>query len=317
MATSTLEPLLEGSRSLPSTRPLLLYFYFCAIVVLYYDHLLTFPAEVAYIWRRPKSRSAYWFFLNRYLNFFSTVPITVFNFVQFDHDSCTKYALSRQVLLVVQVVVVDLILSLRVYAMYGLSRRILYILGFATAIGMGITGWAISAQNNARNLEDYSVRGCFLPLSHASGIYLAAIWEALLAYDLLIFGLILTHSSKLWLRQRAPGSSTPLIYLMQRDGALYFVAMSLANLANIISFYIGGPFMKGGLSTFATSISVTMTSRLMLNLHALADRGLYSESPFPRESALTTDTLDTVFTQHYSVAGLAIELRPIRVNEPP
>ncbi|KAJ7121084.1 hypothetical protein C8R44DRAFT_171781 [Mycena epipterygia] len=167
------------SQGLPSIRPLLLYFHFCAITILYYDHLLTLPAEVAYIWRRPKSRSAYWFFLNRYLTFFTTLPITVFNFVQFNHDVCGKYALFRQILLVVQVVIVDLILSLRVYAMYGLDRRILYILCCATVIGMAITGWAIATQDNSRDQEDYSVQGCFLPLSPRSGTRKSTISETI------------------------------------------------------------------------------------------------------------------------------------------
>ncbi|KAJ7768638.1 hypothetical protein DFH07DRAFT_300281 [Mycena maculata] len=162
---------LSGSDGLPSTRPLLLYLYFCAIAVLYYDHILTIPEEVEHIWRRPKSRSSYWFFLNRYLTFFATLPITVFNFVQFTHDVCGKYAIFRQVLLVVQVFVVDFILSLRVYAMYGLNKRILYILGFSAVAGIGIAGWAISAPSNSHELEDYSVPGCFLPLSSKAGIH--------------------------------------------------------------------------------------------------------------------------------------------------
>ncbi|KAJ7698014.1 hypothetical protein B0H17DRAFT_1050994 [Mycena rosella] len=275
MDTSSLFPLEEG-QSLPATRSWLLYCYFCAIVILYYDHLVTLPAEVAYIWRRAKTRSAYWFFLNRYLSFFCTLPITVLDFVQFDHFSCTKYALFRQVLLVVQVVVVDLILSLRVYAMYGLARRILYILCSATIFAVGITVWAISAQTNPQNLEDYSVRGCFLPLSHSSGTHLAAVWEALRVTIALVS---FTMVKLVWRQDREPGYA--ILYLMQRDGAFYFVAMTLANLSNIISFYVGGPFAKGGLSTFATSVSVTMTSRLMLNLHAVVNRGLYSSADQP------------------------------------
>ncbi|KAJ7443916.1 hypothetical protein B0H11DRAFT_2291395 [Mycena galericulata] len=303
---------LSGGESLSSTRPLLLYLYFCAIAILYYDHLLTFPGEVEYVWRRPKSRSAYWFFLNRYLTFFTTLPITVFNFVQFDHDSCRKYALFRQVLLVIQVVVVDVILSLRVYAMYGLNKRILYILGVGVVVGFGITGWAISTQSNARDLEDYSVAGCFLPLSSKSGTrkstrHLAAVWEALFAYDLLIFGIILSRSAQLWLRSRG-ATSTPIISLMLRDGALYFVVMELANLTNIITFYVGGPFIKGGLSTFATSVSVTMTSRLMLNLHALAERGLYSEVPAQNDWAGMSQTLDTILPESHTYAEPDIEL---------
>ncbi|KAJ7628746.1 hypothetical protein FB45DRAFT_919155 [Roridomyces roridus] len=299
---------LPPSQTLPQTRPLLLYLYLCAIVVLYYDHALSLPAEITYIWRRPKTRSALWFLLNRYLTFFATIPVTALNFVQFNHQSCGQYALFRQILLVVQVIVVDLILSLRVYALYGLQRKIIYILAVATAIGLGITGWSISHQDNTRDLEDYSVRGCFLPLSSDSGIHIAAIWEALLAYDLLIFVLILARPIQLGRRHNNEASSNPIIRLVTRDGAMYFVVMALANLANIITFYVGGPFFKGSLSTLATSVSVTLTSRLMLNLHALADRGLYAGAAGAgwtttgetTTAAATGETLDTVLGNSYA-----------------
>lgn len=42
---------------------------------------------------------------------------------------------------------------------------------------------------------------------------------------------------------------------------------------NMVSFYFGGPFLRGGLSTFASNLSVTMMSRLMLNLHESAEEG--------------------------------------------
>ncbi|KAJ7768642.1 hypothetical protein DFH07DRAFT_1007902, partial [Mycena maculata] len=161
---------------------------------------------------------------------------------------------------------------------------------------------------------------------------LATVWEALFAYDLLIFAIILFRSSQLRRRNRTPGAFPPLISLLRRDGATYFVAMALANLLNIISFYVGGPFLKGGLSTFATrrvpssnpvahsqhiwlggiSVSVTLTSRLMLNLHALADRGLYTEA-VTNEPALTGQTLDSMFDQTYTL-GETIELETRRMH---
>jgi len=54
--------------------------------------------------------------------------------------------------------------------------------------------------------------------------------------------------------------------------------MVLANLSNIITFYISGPFQKGSLTTFAGCLSATLMSRMMLNLHEAADNGLYLSS---------------------------------------
>ncbi|KAJ7213225.1 hypothetical protein B0H12DRAFT_1156092 [Mycena haematopus] len=58
--------------------------------------------------------------------------------------------------------------------------------------------------------------------------------------------------------------------LMQRminDGSMYFGVIILSNLANVLSFYLGDVLLAGFLSWFTTSLSLTLLSRLMLNLH--------------------------------------------------
>ncbi|KAJ6622439.1 hypothetical protein B0H10DRAFT_904091 [Mycena sp. CBHHK59/15] len=57
---------------------------------------------------------------------------------------------------------------------------------------------------------------------------------------------------------------------MTRDGAMYFAMICLANLANILIFYLGDANTSGGLSWCTAAISVSMISRLMLNLHEAA-----------------------------------------------
>ncbi|KAG6906442.1 hypothetical protein DXG01_013925 [Tephrocybe rancida] len=110
-------------------------------------------------------------------------------------------------------------------------------------------------------------------------IRLAGAWEALFVYDSILFTLTMVKTwknrSEFTLNPSQSGTVS-IIYLIFRDGAIYFAVMALANLANILTFYFCGPFMRGGLSTFASGISVTMMSRLMLNLHENADTGIYS-----------------------------------------
>jgi hypothetical protein len=40
---------------------------FASFTILIWDHIITFPAEVEYIWKGKKSFLVYLFFLNRYL----------------------------------------------------------------------------------------------------------------------------------------------------------------------------------------------------------------------------------------------------------
>ncbi|THH16609.1 hypothetical protein EW146_g4060 [Bondarzewia mesenterica] len=116
-----------------------------------------------------------------------------------------------------------------------------------------------------------SVEGCHLAMSDATGIRVVVDWEWECFLDIMIFGLTVARTYqhrdvRTWswgLGRRNAG----LMQLFLRDGALYFAAITLTNLLNILAYYLAPPMLKGGLSTFSTCVSVTMMSRLMLNLH--------------------------------------------------
>jgi hypothetical protein len=58
-----------------------------------------------------------------------------------------------------------------------------------------------------------------------------------------------------------------------RDGTLYYAAVVLANGANVITFYVAPPLLKGGLTSLASALAMTLCARLMLNLRASAAGG--------------------------------------------
>ncbi|KAK0437462.1 uncharacterized protein EV420DRAFT_1588018 [Desarmillaria tabescens] len=88
-----------------------------------------------------------------------------------------------------------------------------------------------------------------------------------------------------------------------------FRAMALATLSNVLTFYVcsisslitfglmceqlAGPFLRGGLSSFASSVSVTLMSRLVLNLHQTTDTGVMSDNndSTPEDVSHELDTL--------------------------
>jgi len=60
---------------------------------------------------------------------------------------------------------------------------------------------------------------------------------------------------------------------------MYFGIIVLANVANLLTFYVGDVLLSGFLSWFTTSLSVTLLSRLMLNLHEAANVGIDTAEP--------------------------------------
>ncbi|KII83334.1 hypothetical protein PLICRDRAFT_450465 [Plicaturopsis crispa FD-325 SS-3] len=174
----------------------------------------------------------------------------------------------RKIVLVISEVLVCAILTLRVYALYQRDRRILTFVLAAGLVAIGISGWSFTSQKSA--VSKQASTGCHMANTAASGEYLAIPWEMLFTFDCMIFGLTLRATYHEHRRHRGlmlTGRRLPLAILLLRDGALYFGVMALANLSNILTFYLSSPLLKGCLSTFASNFSVLLMSRLMLNMH--------------------------------------------------
>ncbi|KAH9063244.1 hypothetical protein EDB87DRAFT_1708483 [Lactarius vividus] len=266
-----------------------------AISVLYYDHILTFPAEVSHIWSQPISLNTLLFLLNRYVAFLGniTVPLVGFSglisstwIVNLADPSCAPATYVRQGLLVLSQVLVSMTLAIRIIALYHSTRRIiLWVVGCGTVLA-GVTCWSLVGQH-AAFVPD--TPGCYYLISETTGIHLAFAWEAQAIFDALVFALTVmrTLNMRKLHNMEISLSGVGLLDVLLRDGALYFAVMALANLANIFTFYASPPFfwsglfpseltpdvppaLKGFLSTPASCVSVTLCSRLVLHLYEVA-----------------------------------------------
>ena len=115
-------------------------FYFIGFAILYYDHFLTFGEELLVVWKRPKRLGAYWFFANRYFAFFANIAVTVCQHgkLGFTPQQCKHYSYFGQLHLVVTQVLVGNLLTMRVYALYECSKRILALMIAIIICGIGV-----------------------------------------------------------------------------------------------------------------------------------------------------------------------------------
>ncbi|KAJ7473119.1 hypothetical protein B0H11DRAFT_2037361 [Mycena galericulata] len=179
--------------------------------------------------------------------------MTVFFLRDFSLETCKILLISANILLVTQEILVGCTLALRVCVMYEFNRRLLISLGIAavTTMSLGI------------------VRPCLPPVAtwtNSAHTGTAAAWEAQLACDILILCLTL-RCAVTYHRSVGLGSGS-LLRIMVRDGKSPFMVICAVNVANIVMLYI---ITAGSLTWFASAISVTMISRLMLNLHDAAN----------------------------------------------
>ncbi|ESK93824.1 hypothetical protein Moror_13074 [Moniliophthora roreri MCA 2997] len=246
-----------------------------AISTLLWDYLITLDKEIDSIWMRPKSRGVITFLAFRYLTLTTNISAFIFSFYPLEPERfvCRSASFYGQVLLVFSQCTICTLLTFRIYALYCFDRRILWLYGTVIAFAAGYSGFVLSRQDKVR----YPILAeCHVGISYETAIRIAGLWLTLFVYDTVIFSLTAARTYQFWRKVHLQHLHPSLLSLFFRDGAVYFGVMALVNLANILTFYLCGPFMRGGLSTFTSCTSATLLCRLILNLHTSADAGLYT-----------------------------------------
>ncbi|KAK0489594.1 hypothetical protein EDD18DRAFT_1359483 [Armillaria luteobubalina] len=266
-----------------STEEILLhnYLHMIAMSFVYWDHFITLDAEIEHLWKQPKTPSARFACVHNNICDGAQLPpvpqLTIDKFselstLQPSPPSAVNYQPNH------------FLLTMRIYAIYACSLRVLYCMVASAIVLLGVSCWSLFGQ---KHVDSTPVSGCHIGLDRDTAIRIASAWEALFIYDTIIFSFTLFKTYK----ERRNHITPDILSLILRDGAIYFAVMAFANLFNILTFYLAPPFLRGSLSSFASCISVTMMSRLMLNLHQTATAGIFSAG-FPTND-LTFQTVQT------------------------
>ncbi|KAG1728150.1 uncharacterized protein EDB91DRAFT_865522 [Suillus paluster] len=217
--------------------------------------------EITFIWCRPKALSAMLFLVNRYVALVSNVYGLIINFLPVSHEvSCSKYLVSRELLIFLQQGIVCVILTLRTYALYGCSKRLLI---WMVIIVLGLAGVASAGMFAPYSSTTIDVPGVNCYESNNTAETAVPGWH----------GICKTRGSP---RLSLIMSRRNILDIIFQDGAMYFAAMTLFNIPNILTFYCASDITKSSLATFTSCMSVTLISRLMLNLHKFVDTGIFS-----------------------------------------
>ncbi|KAJ7500021.1 hypothetical protein FB451DRAFT_1385670 [Mycena latifolia] len=248
--------------------PIYRYLFLSGLTVLLYDHLLTLGTEVQTIWISKLRPSTVWFFGVRYLSLIISATFLVFYFGNLSPErygvTCSTMERGLEALLLLQETLVELTLTLRVFAMYGLNLWISSIMGIVGAVAGGIGLWTVIEYGKPQMLTMPGLIGCHTAIPRDTALRSAGAWLAQFLLDLIVFGLTVycAYRDRSAIRY-LPGS---LVERMARDGAMYFGIIVLANLANILTLFLGDIMIAGILSWWTTSLSVTLICRLMLNI---------------------------------------------------
>jgi len=286
------------------------YLWLISFTILYYDYFLTLSWEVDRIWKTSGlSWATAFFYFNRYICLLGHIPVIVEYFWSTSnprkHEICHVLHTFHKFLAVAIQVVVAFMLVMRVYALYGGSRIVLFLYIFIIAIASIIAAWSFAVGNKLEPERDVDLPfGCGPNMTHFFAVRSAIAWGSLLVFDVVAFSMTVYKSVRL---PRLRGKS--LVSVLFRDGAIYFGVIATSNLANILTFLLGTAFTRGVLTTFTNIISSVMISRLVLNLRhpslvshvrrtSQTDEVSYSGLNFTGQEAETTELSELASIQN-------------------
>lgn len=271
--------------------------------ILMYDHMVTLPEEIAFIWRRPKALSAMLFLLNRYGALLINIStLVVYFWPVISDESCLRFSLYRELALFLQGIIVCIIMAMRTYALYGCSKRLLtwIIIVMMVLVGVCCAG---TFGKYSGDVDIVPGIGCNETFSKAVAARIGLAYIAQFIFDLFIFILTMYRIYKTWgLLRLSLVSRRNIIDIMFNDGVMFFGAMTVSNIPNILSYYSSSVGLRGSFCAFTSCISVTLISRLMLNLHQTFDAGIFSipaQEDGPSLVLTTRIDVSSTFSSHH------------------
>lgn len=200
------------------------------------------------------------------------------------------------------VAIAQIIMILRVYALYRRSKRVLALLLTMLSAQMVVIGFGLSTGVRVHLPPGFP--GCVLT---GKNQWIVTLWAAPLCTDSVIFGMTLWRS----LRYRKKYGRFRTIDTILRDGSLYFLVIFSVNLMNCLIYLLAPSDLRALGARFSQTLTSMLISRLQLNLRQIRnpsyiDQGSQEPPPHPsRWSGLDRNTAE--FTTFFSLGPLGEE----------
>ncbi|KAG6374877.1 hypothetical protein JVT61DRAFT_3606 [Boletus reticuloceps] len=248
-----------------------------AVAVFAFDYCLTFSSEIEYVWGTKWEVSRIVFTLSRYLPFISS-SLTCYDALV--NDRCGGFILALDAMYSASVIFAEGILILRTYALWGRSKRILFLLLFlavAFIAGAEVTSLKFKIILPGDSTSSYQ----FYPsmCAYRSSRNAAFQYAFLVAYEIILQSM---SSWRKFRTYRALRSRT--LNTLYWDGIMYMwwiILLSGGNMAVMAAAPI--PYIPA-LDTAQVAIHSVLASRIFFNLRE-CDKQIHS---FTDEFSLDT-----------------------------
>jgi len=246
-------------------------FLVASAALLVYDHTLTFPAEVKYIWPSNRSLGKTLFLLNRYL-VPAIVAVDLYEFggltTNLSVSFCRIWTLTNAILIIISLAVVNLIVAIRVHALYYGAKWVAWVLGVAWTLYVATT-FAITLYLMINEILPTVgpipiANICFGTIPRS----FFAIWIPAVCYELVTVSLTLIRA---WHHVKTD-ETTLIAYILYRDGFMYNACKLLVLLANVFVFAFADMYLVIMLREWVLVIANIIGSRMSINLRQAPEK---------------------------------------------
>ncbi|KAJ3747727.1 hypothetical protein DFH05DRAFT_1541249 [Lentinula detonsa] len=249
--------------------------------IMVWDHVDTFTTEVEYVWPRvgEKKPIVYLFLINRYL-----IPLGfIFNLVAYfniDAERCKHVVRFEGAMTMIGINIVGLMMLIRIYALYKNQKWVVAGVAVLLLVEMATYSWLMSTgipvqhhpnitcmypENNTDGRSNYLYIACTMIFGEKDSVASSSSAWLPLLYDTVV--LILTLRATIPSVRNAQGSTT--IYIMKqllKDGLMYYGVIFAVTLVLTVMIIDAGSGLKNITAQLELLITVTMMSRITLNL---------------------------------------------------
>ncbi|KAF5381687.1 hypothetical protein D9615_005458 [Tricholomella constricta] len=239
---------------------------------IFHDYFITLEDEVLYIWSLKRGTAKYMFIWIRYyslaLLLFDVVQIHVFSRPGITSDFlCVAMDPITRLAGAIALWSIEIIMQLRVFALYGCSRKIA-ILNGVLFLG-SIAGFFWVLVFNTKRRHDLIADAIHLPLPGCPSLHSGLEWLQWIpatAFEGLLFGFALFKTLRSTTSRAIRGVKISLYEILLRDNLLYFFTIAVLLIFNNLMVVGVTHIPWFSYSPFHAAMGI-LTTRMLLNIH--------------------------------------------------
>ncbi|TFK88997.1 hypothetical protein K466DRAFT_585021 [Polyporus arcularius HHB13444] len=261
------------------------------LMVLLYDHILTFADEVKLIWTAPATYAKYIFLLNRYtvLGTLLAVAYETCGFVNttFTDTGCKHFIFTCSMFAIISVGIANLLILQRVVILWEHRPIVLKIMtvGFLVSFIAQVATMIVTLMNLLPFISWSGVVG--MCVATKSSPLLVAVWASPMLFEVFVLG-----STALNALDRPRTIELPIIKALHSDGLGFFLSITLFRVLNLTFAALSRPSLTFLAVFFIWAMTTTVLGRLLIHLRRTECRPHITRSSSPASPSSPYDDDD-------------------------